>query len=143
MVNTLEHNYPEFRPNVIFNGTGILHDSNLKPETTIKQINTSGYRQIFDTNVLGNLLAVRYFLGELADRKAEHGVFTTLSARVGSISENTAGGWYSYRCSKAAVNMLVNDKASNIALWRVKTTCWVHYLYGICSFDIATSVHTD
>jgi NAD(P)-dependent dehydrogenase (short-subunit alcohol dehydrogenase family) len=30
-----------------------------------------------------------------------------MSARVGSISDNRLGGWYSYRASKAAVNQLV------------------------------------
>lgn len=30
-----------------------------------------------------------------------------MSARVGSISDNRLGGWYSYRCSKAAVNQLM------------------------------------
>jgi NAD(P)-dependent dehydrogenase (short-subunit alcohol dehydrogenase family) len=32
---------------------------------------------------------------------------TVFSARVGSISDNHLGGWYSYRTSKAALNMLL------------------------------------
>ena len=50
-----------------------------------------------------------------------------MSARVGSISDNQLGGWYSYRASKAAVNQLVKtfdnhlkttsgDKAMSVAL---------------------------
>lgn len=50
-----------------------------------------------------------------------------MSARVGSITDNSAGGWYSYRASKAAVNQLaksldiylqhsVGDKAMCVAL---------------------------
>jgi NAD(P)-dependent dehydrogenase (short-subunit alcohol dehydrogenase family) len=34
-----------------------------------------------------------------------------LSAKVGSIGDNRAGGWYSYRASKAALNMLVKTAA--------------------------------
>ena len=34
-------------------------------------------------------------------------VFATLSAKVGSISDNGFGGWYSYRASKAALNQLI------------------------------------
>ena len=83
---------------------GLLHDADaeppLRPETSIKQLSSSAFRRSFDVNVLGNFLTARYFLGELADRKAKQGVFASLSARVGSISDNTAGGWYSYRCSK-------------------------------------------
>lgn len=33
-------------------------------------------------------------------------VWSTFSARVGSISDNKLGGWYSYRASKAAVNQI-------------------------------------
>src|SRR5690554_5007885 len=32
-----------------------------------------------------------------------------ISAKVGSISDNHLGGWYAYRCSKAALNMLVKN----------------------------------
>jgi len=50
-------------------------------------------------------------------------VFT---ARVGSISDNKLGGWYSYRASKAAMNMLLTsatvelarrEKTSNLSLF--------------------------
>jgi NAD(P)-dependent dehydrogenase (short-subunit alcohol dehydrogenase family) len=41
-------------------------------------------------------------------------VFT---ARVGSISDNKLGGWYSYRASKAAMNMLI--KSASIELARI------------------------
>jgi NAD(P)-dependent dehydrogenase (short-subunit alcohol dehydrogenase family) len=34
-----------------------------------------------------------------------------LSARVGSISDNRLGGWYSYRASKAALNMVMKSAA--------------------------------
>ncbi len=33
-------------------------------------------------------------------------VMALMAARVGSITDNTLGGWYSYRASKAAVNQL-------------------------------------
>ena len=38
-------------------------------------------------------------------------MFATLSARVGSISDNKLGGWYGYRASKAALNMLIKTLA--------------------------------
>ncbi|KAI1246090.1 hypothetical protein MGN70_012987 [Eutypa lata] len=37
----------------------------------------------------------------------QHATFLTASARVGSVSDNRLGGWYSYRASKAGVNSLV------------------------------------
>ena len=39
-----------------------------------------------------------------------------LSAKVGSIGDNRLGGWYAYRASKAALNMLV--KTASIELKR-------------------------
>jgi len=44
-------------------------------------------------------------------RKNQKTVFATLSARVGSISDNRLGGWYAYRASKAALNMITKSLA--------------------------------
>lgn len=38
-------------------------------------------------------------------------VVASLSARVGSINDNRLGGWYSYRVSKAALNMATKNMA--------------------------------
>ncbi|PTS89271.1 cell-cell signaling protein, partial [Caulobacter sp. HMWF009] len=38
-------------------------------------------------------------------------VLAVLSARVGSIGDNQLGGWYGYRASKAALNMLLRTLA--------------------------------
>lgn len=45
--------------------------------------------------------------GENETTLARMAVFAIMSARVGSISDNTLGGWYTYRASKAGVNQLV------------------------------------
>ena len=42
-------------------------------------------------------------------------IVTVFSARVGSISDNRSGGWYSYRASKAALNMLLKTAAIEFA----------------------------
>jgi len=38
-------------------------------------------------------------------------LFATVSAKVGSIEDNRLGGWYSYRASKAALNMCLKTLA--------------------------------
>jgi NAD(P)-dependent dehydrogenase (short-subunit alcohol dehydrogenase family) len=38
-----------------------------------------------------------------------------LSARVGSIEDNRKGGWYGYRAAKAALNMLLQTSAIELA----------------------------
>jgi len=41
--------------------------------------------------------------------------FAAISARVGSITDNGLGGWYSYRASKAALNQLMRTTAIEVA----------------------------
>jgi NAD(P)-dependent dehydrogenase (short-subunit alcohol dehydrogenase family) len=42
-------------------------------------------------------------------------VLAVLSAKVGSIGDNRLGGWYSYRASKAALNMLLKTASIEMA----------------------------
>jgi NAD(P)-dependent dehydrogenase (short-subunit alcohol dehydrogenase family) len=58
---------------------------------------------------------MRHF-SKLLDPKGS--IMVTLSAKVGSIEDNRLGGWYSYRASKAALNMLI--KTASIEWARTK-----------------------
>ncbi len=99
---------------LVVNTVGMLHSSEHRPEKRLKDVNATA---------LADLMAVNAFLvPQLAQglsgvlRHADSALFVSLSARVGSITDNGMGGWYSYRASKAAHNMLLK----NIALeWRV------------------------
>ncbi len=53
----------------------------------------------------------------------ERAMLAVLSAKVGSIGDNRLGGWYSYRGSKAALNMLVKTAAIEVARTS-PTGCW-------------------
>ncbi len=48
-------------------------------------------------------------------------VFASLSARVGSIRDNRSGGWYSYRASKSAHNMMLKNIALEFDRFRCNT----------------------
>lgn len=94
--------------NLVIVATGILHENeHLKPEKNIKQISASTLNQVFLINTIGPTLVAKHFL-PLLDKK-EKSLFAALSARVGSISDNSLGGWYSYRASKAALNMMIKN----------------------------------
>ena len=43
-----------------------------------------------------------------------------LSARVGSISDNYLGGWFSYRASKAALNSMTKSLANDFAKYNIR-----------------------
>lgn len=89
--------------------TGMLQDDQQSPEKTMRHLSSDALLRSFQINAVGPALVAKHFL-PLMNR---HGpsVFAALSARVGSISDNRSGGWYSYRASKAALNMLIQTLA--------------------------------
>lgn len=89
--------------------TGALHAPGLTPEKSMRDLSAEGLTRFFQANAIGPALLIRHFLPLLPrDRPA---VFAALSARVGSIADNRLGGWYGYRASKAALNMLIRTAA--------------------------------
>ena len=99
---------------LLFDATGILHDEDLNqmPEKTYKNIDFLFMKKNFEINVMGPALIIKHFL-PLLDTE-QKSIFSTLSAKVGSISDNRYGGWYSYRASKAALNQII--KTTSIEL---------------------------
>jgi len=87
--------------------TGVLHSKNFGPEKSIKEINQDNMAKVISINAIGPSIVGRYFIPLL--RKDDKSVIAFLSARVGSISDNKLGGWYSYRASKSALNQIVKN----------------------------------
>jgi NAD(P)-dependent dehydrogenase (short-subunit alcohol dehydrogenase family) len=96
-------------PRFIINCTGLLHAGDLQPERSWREVQPEYMRQAFEVNALGPALAIKHLVEVLPRKKSA--LFATLSARVGSIGDNHLGGWYSYRASKAAQNMIVKTAA--------------------------------
>ena len=94
-----------FVPNLVVNCTGLLHNSDFGPERSWRHLDIDVMRKVFDVNTFGVALLGKHLIPRF-DR-APRGVFASLSARVGSIADNRLGGWYSYRASKAAQNMVI------------------------------------
>lgn len=100
---------------VIIIAVGVLHDAYAQPEKSLKECSVKKMQHIFSTNIFGPTLILKYFLPLL--RRDVRAVCAVLSAKVGSISDNRLGGWYSYRASKAALNMVI--KNASIELSRI------------------------
>lgn len=92
----------------------------LFPEKSPAQIKADDALLTFRTNTLGPMLMIKHFSPFLPrksatiDQDAEEmeglptaATMAVMSARVGSISDNRLGGWYSYRASKSGVNQIV------------------------------------
>ncbi len=92
----------------VVNCVGLLHTETAQPEKALRQIETDFFMQNMQINALAGLLIAKHIRPLLAKSERSHdqpAIFATISARVGSISDNQVGGWYSYRMSKAALNM--------------------------------------
>ena len=100
---------------LIINTIGVLHSKDWMPEKKLDDLNAEQFIELFKINTIGPALSIRYFSNLLDPKNA---ILVTLSAKVGSIEDNRLGGWYSYRASKAALNMLI--KTASIELARTK-----------------------
>jgi NAD(P)-dependent dehydrogenase (short-subunit alcohol dehydrogenase family) len=106
---------------LVVDATGFLHDERFQPEKSFRQLDPAHLAQSFALNASGPALLMKHFLPLLArDGRA---VFATLSARVGSISDNRLGGWYSYRAAKAALNQIMRTAAIELARGRPEAIC--------------------
>jgi NAD(P)-dependent dehydrogenase (short-subunit alcohol dehydrogenase family) len=93
---------------------GLLHSEDSKPEKNLSQWRLDAGMEL----MLANAFAPMTYLVHLQKLLAPACKLAVLSARVGSISDNRLGGWYSYRMAKAALNMAI--KTASIELKRTK-----------------------
>lgn len=94
-------------PALVIVATGLLHSQSNDPEKAIRDLDANWLAQVFAVNAIGPALVAKHFLPIMP--KSGRTVFAALSARVGSISDNRLGGWYGYRASKAALNMMIRN----------------------------------
>lgn len=97
---------------LVVNAAGVLHVAGFKPEKRLGDLNERQLLATFRVNTFGPALVLRHFAPLLDPRRA---VLALLSAKVGSIGDNRLGGWYGYRASKAALNMIVKTAAVELA----------------------------
>lgn len=96
-------------PDLILIATGLLHGEGLAPEKSLRSLNAEALTRVLQVNAVGPALVAKHLL-PLTPRDRPS-VLAALSARVGSIGDNQLGGWYGYRASKAALNMLIRTLA--------------------------------
>ncbi|XP_066278908.1 C-signal-like isoform X2 [Branchiostoma lanceolatum] len=118
---------------LLINCAGILHPSG-RGETSLRDVSSQGLLTTFSTNAIGPLLVGKYFspllqkgtgaFGQHAQNKQTHAaVMANISAKVGSITDNGLGGWYSYRMSKCALNMATKNLSIELGRGRNKVIC--------------------
>ncbi|PTB80022.1 NAD(P)-binding protein [Trichoderma longibrachiatum ATCC 18648] len=97
----------------------------LNPEKSPAQVDADAALQSFRVNAVGQMLVAKHFFDFLPRRATampagyeataaplrlpQHATWLSMSARVGSTTDNLSGGWFSYRASKAAVNSITRS----------------------------------
>lgn len=150
------------RLDLLINASGILHgeaadpesgvSEPFMPETALARITPAALAACFAVNAAGPILVARAFVplliagGKAEEAKAKEAgqapasslpsVLASISARVGSVSDNATGGWYSYRASKTALNQL--NKTLSVELARKRAPVSAILLHpGTCDTDLS------
>lgn len=97
----------------VFICNGVLHHAGLQPEKRLEAFEAENLLSQMQSNAVVPALWLKYLLPVL--KRMPNCKVIVFSARVGSISDNRLGGWYSYRASKAALNMLLKSLAVEYA----------------------------
>ena len=97
---------------------GLCIPGMLSPERAPEKIEYDSALQTLKLNLLAPMLLAKHLTPFLPRKSTklpsieglnDSAIIAFMSARVGSISDNGRGGWYSYRSSKAGVNQLVKS----------------------------------
>ena len=91
---------------------GLLSNESIRPERKVSDLNAEAFGAIMSVNALLPMRSLAAFWSLI--RKSEAPRIAVLSARVGSLGDNELGGWYSYRASKAALNMMMKCAAIEV-----------------------------
>jgi NAD(P)-dependent dehydrogenase (short-subunit alcohol dehydrogenase family) len=96
-------------PDFFVSTAGVLTTPTHGPEKRLAELTADHLWQ----SVAANTLAPKAALQALQHRMSRQSQLRALvlTAKVGSISDNELGGWYSYRASKAMTNMLLKTTA--------------------------------
>ena len=106
---------------LMINCVGVLNDSQVFPEKSLKDISMDNLLHSFKVNTVVAALFAKTF--EKLFSFSNQTMLINISAKVGSIEDNGMGGWYGYRSSKAALNMITKNVA--IEFSRKKKNCIV------------------
>ena len=94
---------------------GLLSGDDISPERKLADLNSENLQEVLTVNSVLPAMVLKAFWPLI--RASNIPRIAVLSARVGSIEDNRLGGWYAYRASKAALNMLL--RTASIELKRL------------------------
>jgi len=90
----------------------LINNAGIYLDRATDRINVDDWVQTFKVNSIAPLILLNAFKHHLANSALKKAV--TLSSKMGSIDDNTKGGSYLYRSSKAAVNMAIKTASIDL-----------------------------
>jgi NAD(P)-dependent dehydrogenase (short-subunit alcohol dehydrogenase family) len=106
---------------LLFVNAGVTND----PQETIGEVSTEEFMRVMVTNALSPMRIVE----RMVEYVRPGGMVAVMSSELGSITDNTTGGWEVYRGSKAALNTLMRSlvarRAGDTRTFYVVAPGWV------------------
>ena len=110
---------------LLVNTVGFLWNAQYMPEKNIRDVGLEQLLLSVQKNTWPSLSLIQNLLPVL--RHKEELKIAFFSARVGSISDNNLGGWYSYRISKAALNMAMRNISIELSRRNPRLCCFGYH----------------
>jgi NAD(P)-dependent dehydrogenase (short-subunit alcohol dehydrogenase family) len=85
----------------------LINNAGIYPDSSTDDINTNDWLDAFKVNSMAPLKMAMAFAPHIANSKLKK--IATLSSKMGSLDDNTSGGSYIYRSSKATANMVMKS----------------------------------
>ena len=105
---------------------GIINMSGmLFAEKSLKQVQLDDMLLAFKVNTLAHLMTYKHFIPLLDKQTCSP--LVSFSAKVGSITDNHTGGWFSYRSSKAALNQVIKTLSHEVTNKHLNSTCFAYH----------------
>ncbi|MGH8259961.1 MAG: SDR family oxidoreductase [Steroidobacteraceae bacterium] len=93
---------------VLINGAGITGAGHAGA-----RMDYDAWEKVLRVNTLGPMRVSEAFAAHVA--RSDRKLIVTITSGLGSIADNTSGGWIAYRSSKAAVNMVMRSLAVELS----------------------------
>jgi len=110
---------------LLINNAGVYPDSQRRG---FGDVDYAAWMQAFQVNTMAPLKMTEAFVEAVA--RSQHKKIVNLTSKMGSIGDNTSGGAYLYRSSKAALNMVTKSLAMDLTSRGIVTAVlhpgWVH-----------------
>lgn len=111
-LNQLADKYAQTSIDVLINNAGSCHEDDLE------NVSVDTMKQAFLTNAVAPLRISQTFLENIANSHLK--TIVSLSSKMASIKENQQGESYSYRASKAALNMIMKNLSVDVKNRNIK-----------------------